>query len=62
MVKSDVENMITRLATLGVEVAPVERSAEIRIDRFAQWVDDLNPDTKSCVGCFTSVFPAEQLV
>lgn len=62
MVKSDVENMITLLATLGVEAAPVERSAEIRIDRFAQWVDDQNPNTKSCVGCFTLAFPAEQLV
>lgn len=62
MVKSDVENMITRLATLGVEAAPAERSAELRIDRFTQWVDDQSPVAKACVGGFTSVFPAEQLV
>ncbi|MBC6450527.1 hypothetical protein [Actinokineospora xionganensis] len=54
--------MITRLATLGVEAAPAERSAELRIDRFTQWVDDQSPVAKACVGGFTSVFPAEQLV
>lgn len=62
MVKSDVESMITLLATLGVEAAPAERSAEIRIDRFTQWVDDdQNAHAKACViNC--SAFPAEQFV
>ncbi|SDJ49905.1 hypothetical protein SAMN05192558_11841 [Actinokineospora alba] len=62
MVTSDVDNMITLLATLGVDAAPMERSAELRIDRFAQWVDDQSPNSKSCVNCFTIAFPAEQLV
>lgn len=62
MVKSDVESMITLLATLGVEAAPAERSAEIRIDRFTQWVDDdQNPHAQSCV-IFCNMFPAEQTV
>ncbi|MGH3860519.1 hypothetical protein [Actinokineospora sp.] len=63
MVKSDVDSMITLLATLGVEAAPSERSAEIRIDRFTQWVDDQGPlAAQACVGGFTSAFPAEQFV
>ncbi|HVK22123.1 MAG TPA: hypothetical protein VM677_12255 [Actinokineospora sp.] len=61
MATLDTQNVITLLATLGIDARPTDRS--VQIDRFEQWVED--DQTALAMGsgvCLTSRYLAEALV
>ncbi|CRK57520.1 hypothetical protein [Alloactinosynnema sp. L-07] len=61
MTTLDTQNVITLLATLGVDARPTDRS--VQIDRFEQWVDDDRTSmTMGSTMCLTSRSLAEALV
>ncbi|WP_436497422.1 hypothetical protein [Actinokineospora sp. HUAS TT18] len=60
MATPDAENVITLLATFGIDARPTDRS--VQIDRFEQWVDDDRAMVMGSTMCTCSRSLAEALV